>query len=96
MSSGGVSWNDAVVIQRQGTKVPRRKENERVGRQTVRHCLVGGAWLLSSRKFRCLRFAPLRLCLENLLHGFAKDDDPFRKAMRLGAEWRMKANQEGR
>ena len=28
--------------------------------------------------------------------GFAKDDDLFRKAMRLGAEWRVKANQEGR
>ena len=28
--------------------------------------------------------------------GFAKDDDLFRKAMRLGAELRVKANQEGR
>lgn len=28
--------------------------------------------------------------------GFAKDDDLFREAMRLGAEWREKANREGR
>lgn len=28
--------------------------------------------------------------------GFAKDDDLFREAMQLGAEWRAKANQEGR
>ena len=28
--------------------------------------------------------------------GFAKDDNLFRKAMKLGAEWRVKANQEGR
>ena len=28
--------------------------------------------------------------------GFAKDDDLFRKAMRLGEAWRVKANQEGR
>ena len=28
--------------------------------------------------------------------GFAKDDDLFREAMKLGAEWREKANQEGR
>lgn len=28
--------------------------------------------------------------------GFAKDDDLFRKAMKLGAEWREKANQKGR
>ena len=27
--------------------------------------------------------------------GFAKDDDLFREAMRLGAEWRAKANKEG-
>ena len=28
--------------------------------------------------------------------GFAKDDDLFREAMKLGAEWREQANQEGR
>lgn len=28
--------------------------------------------------------------------GFAKDDDLFREAMRLGAEWREQANKEGR
>jgi len=28
--------------------------------------------------------------------GFAKDDDLFREAMRLGAQWREKANKEGR
>jgi len=28
--------------------------------------------------------------------GFAKDDVLFREAMRLGAEWRTTANQEGR
>ena len=28
--------------------------------------------------------------------GFAKDDELFDEAMRLGAEWRAKANQEGR
>lgn len=28
--------------------------------------------------------------------GFAKDDDLFREAMKLGAEWREKANREGR
>ena len=27
--------------------------------------------------------------------GFAKDDALFSEAMRLGAEWRAKANQEG-
>ena len=28
--------------------------------------------------------------------GFAKDDELFDEAMRLGAEWRDRANQEGR
>ena len=28
--------------------------------------------------------------------GFAKDDELFREAMRLGAEWREQANREGR
>jgi hypothetical protein len=28
--------------------------------------------------------------------GFAKDDDLFRKAMKLGEEWRAKANKKGR
>jgi hypothetical protein len=28
--------------------------------------------------------------------GAAKDDDLFEEAMKLGAEWRAKANQEGR
>ena len=28
--------------------------------------------------------------------GAAKDDDLFEEAMRLGAEWRAKANREGR
>ena len=28
--------------------------------------------------------------------GFAKDDELFDEAMRLGAEWREKANREGR
>ena len=28
--------------------------------------------------------------------GFAKEDDLFRMAMKLGAEWREKANREGR
>lgn len=28
--------------------------------------------------------------------GFAQDDELFRKAMKLGAEWREKANQKGR
>ena len=28
--------------------------------------------------------------------GFAKDDDLFRKAMRLGAKWRAKASKAGR
>lgn len=28
--------------------------------------------------------------------GFAKDDDLFREAMKHGAEWRKKANHDGR
>ena len=28
--------------------------------------------------------------------GFAKEDDLFREAMKLGAKWREKANREGR
>lgn len=30
------------------------------------------------------------------LIGWEKDDETFREAMRLGAEWRAKANEEGR
>ncbi len=30
------------------------------------------------------------------LVGFAKEDELFRKAMKLGADWRKQANREGR